>query len=40
MEGGLLDHVFYDPADLENLCCEEVSLLPVLLRFCFNLLST
>lgn len=27
MEGGLLDHVFYDLADLENFCCEEVSLL-------------
>lgn len=39
MEGGLLDHVFYDLADLENFRCEEVSLFPVL-HFCFNLLST
>lgn len=31
MEGGLLDHVFYDLADLEKFRCEEVSLFPVLL---------
>lgn len=39
MEGGLLDHVFYDLADLEKFRCEEVSLFPVL-HICFNLLST